>query len=89
MLDEYLEEEIRTNPLVIGNREVGVHFPVVESQESISDVSINCELDEEQKNEVQNLLYEYSDVFTDIPGFTDIAEHDIVLTSQQPVRCRP
>ena len=87
--DEYLEEEIRTNPLDIGNREVGVHFPVVESQESISDVSINCELDEEQKNEVQNLLYEYSDVFTDIPGSTDIAEHDIVLTSQQPVRCRP
>ena len=83
------EEEVMTGHLDTGSREVGVHFPVVDSQETISDVSVNTDLDEEQKSQVMDLLNEYSDIFTDIPGSTDIAEHDIVLTSQQPIRCKP
>ena len=34
-------------------------------------------------------MREFSDVLTDVPGDTDIIEHDIKLTSDTPVRSRP
>ena len=38
---------------------------------------------------IHELLAECPDVFTDIPGTSDIAEHEIVLTSDKPVRSKP
>ena len=68
---------------------VSLRFPTVESKENIQDIQINKDLNESQTNEVSALLQNFAEVFTDIPGTTDIVEHEIVLTSLQPVRSRP
>ena len=52
------------------------------------DVRIADSLDEIQKNQVKALLCEYDDVFTDVPGRTDVGKHEIKLTSSEPVRSK-
>ena len=57
--------------------------------ESIDDVHISGELDLEQRNQLWELLREFGDIFSSIPGKTDVIEHRIVLTDGNPVRCKP
>ena len=37
-----------------------------------SDVRVNPELTEEQRGEVMNVLQEFQDVLTDVPGLTNL-----------------
>ena len=60
-----------------------------ESTESVVDVYISPELDENQQKQTKSLLREFSDVLTDLPGHSTIAEHDIKLTTSEPTRSRP
>ena len=73
----------------LNQHSVSLRFPTVESKENFQDIQINKDLNESQTNEVSALLQNFAEVFTDIPGTTDIVEHEIVLTSLQPVRSRP
>ena len=59
------------------------------SKESYMDVHINLELDPAQHRQLRKLLYEFQDIFTDIPKVTNLGEHAIHLTSSKPTRCRP
>ena len=52
------------------------------------DVKISKDLTEEQRHEVRELLEEYSDVLTDIPGKTDLLECTIDLIDGEPFRVR-
>lgn len=70
-------------------RQMKVELPSLEAKETIADVNINPELTEKQRGELLQLLQQYPDVLTDIPGDTNLAEHDIKLTSTEPVRSRP
>ena len=70
-------------------RKINLQFPVLLAKESVSDIRVNSDLDDEQTKEVQTLLEEYPDVFTDIPGTTDIVEHETVVTSEKPIRSKP
>ncbi|GFX78345.1 retrovirus-related Pol polyprotein from transposon 412 [Trichonephila clavipes] len=45
----------------------------------ISDVQLNSKLSQIQRGQLKELLYEYSNLFSNIPGCTDLAEHDIEL----------
>jgi len=49
---------------------------------TIKDVKINPELSEEQQAEVRTLPEQYTDIFTDVPSFTNVSEHVIQLQSQ-------
>ena len=60
-----------------------------EQKETFRDVNINPELPDDRKQEIQRLLTEFSDIFTDVPKVTAIGEHSIELTSSEPVRTRP
>ena len=42
-----------------------------------------------QEKQVRELLQDYSNVLTDLPGKTNLVEHDIKLTSEVPVRSKP
>ncbi len=64
-------------------------LPRFQAKESIQDVQISPELDAQQQHEVRQLLREFSDVLTDLPGSTDVVEHSIKLTAEEPVRSRP
>lgn len=42
-----------------------------------------------QVQQVQSLLWKYTDIMTDVPGHTNVLEHDIKLTSKDPVKQKP
>ena len=57
-------------------------------KETYKDVDINPELNGRQKAELLRLLEEYGDIFSDVPGKTDLVEHEIVVTSTEPIRSK-
>ena len=59
------------------------------SDETYKDVKINEDLSEEQKAELRALIKEFRDIFTDKPGNTRLEQHNIKLTSDEPIRSRP
>ena len=61
----------------------------VKQGESFKDVDICPDLTEEQKEDVRQLLEEFSEIFTDVPGRTTVAEHSILLTTGIPVYSKP
>ena len=56
--------------------------------ETYRDVSISDVLTNEQRKEVRELLAKYPDVLTSIPGKTELLEHDIKLSTAEPVRSK-
>ena len=60
-----------------------------DSRECYKDVKISAALSAEQKKEAEDLLHEYRDVFSDVPGETNLLEHSIETTSNDPVRVKP
>jgi len=57
--------------------------------ETYKDVHVNTELSDSQKRELLALLQEFQNIFSDLPGITDTAEHRIQLTDNNPIRCKP
>ena len=66
-----------------------VSMPSVEQSEFIKHVKIDPGLSRAQIEEVQELLCNYQDIFTDIPKKTSAFECKINLTTDQPIRSRP
>ena len=63
-------------------------FCPLEATESWTDVSIGPQLTDVQQLETRHLLEEYGDVFSDLPGHTDITECTIELVDDTPIRCK-
>ena len=63
-------------------------FCPLEATESWTDVSIGPQLTDVQHLETRHLLEEYGDVFSDLPGHTDITECTIELVDDTPIRCK-
>jgi len=59
-----------------------------DKEETVEDVHINPELDTRQKDTLVKMLHEFGDIFSIKPGCTNIAEHPIILTDSNPVRCK-
>ena len=60
-----------------------------DAKESVADVTTGSNLTDEQRSEFMDLANEFSSLFTEAPGTTDLAQHHIKLTSDEPVRSRP
>lgn len=60
-----------------------------QQEETIMNVNINPQLNTLQRKDIENLLVEFSDVFSSKPGLTDLVQHEINLTSEKVVRSRP
>ena len=58
-------------------------------KETWRDVEISPELSQEQFAAVQNLLHEYSDVFSNIPSGTSVTEHKVDTGEASPIRSPP
>ena len=85
------EQDVGIEPEVyheVDKRGVCMEFPSYAAKESNSDVQVNKDLMPESQAEVWQLLTDFSDVFTDVPGTTNIVEHEKVVTPSQPVRSR-
>ena len=52
-------------------------------------MKLGDELPENQRRVLKDLVRRYRDVFTDMPGETDVIQHQIRLTDDTPIRCKP
>ena len=52
-------------------------------------MKLGDELPEDQQRVLKDLVQRYPDVFTDMPGETDVIQHQIRLTDDTPIRCKP
>ena len=59
------------------------------AKESVADVATGSNLTDEQRSEFMDLANQFASLFTEAPGTTDLAQHHIKLTSDEPVRSRP
>ena len=63
-------------------------FCPLEATESWTDISVCRQLTAVQQEETRRVLEECGDVFSDLPGHTDIAECTIELVGDTPIRCK-
>ena len=59
------------------------------AKESIEDVETGPNLTDEQRNEFMDLAKQFTNLFTEAPGATDLVQHHIKLISDELVRSRP
>ena len=64
-------------------------IPELERKQTYKDVVVNHELNDIDRREIDNLLRNYDDVLSDIPGRTEVVSHVIKLTSDTPIRQKP
>ena len=55
---------------------------------SYNDVSVSDALTSEQRAEVEALIEQYPDVLTSVPGRIDLIQHDINLSTSEPIRSK-
>ena len=84
-----IQEEIDNEQEDILSSDVLLHLPPLTSTETVKDLKISPELEEDQTTEVKRILGHFKDVLTDIPGKTNLGKHTIELTDEEPVRCKP
>lgn len=65
------------------------NVPPFGHEETWEDVVISGDLTEYQRQQVRNLLREYSDVFSGNPNLRNVAMHKIDTGDSQPIRCSP
>ena len=58
-------------------------------REEVCGVKLGDELPKDQRHVLKDLVRRYPDVFTDMPGETDVIQHQIKLTDDTLVRCKP
>ena len=58
-------------------------------REGVRDVKLGDELPEDQRRVLKDLVRRYPNVFTDMPRETDVIQHQIRLTDDTPIRCKP
>ena len=64
-------------------------FSSREGKETWKDVKISSELNKEQIKRVQQLLEEFSDIFSNVPDRTNAVVHNIVTGQASPIRSSP
>ena len=71
------------------NEEDLLGLVTIQLKESIQDVCVGAELNGEQRNEVVEVLRRYEEIFTEIPGKASVIEHEVDLTDDRLIRCKP
>ena len=88
-----LEMEVISCAEVYPGSEIDEYLPPccpLEANETWKDVAVDSTLDDQQREQVEDLLQEYSDVLSDLPGKCDILEATINLEQDAiPFRQKP
>lgn len=66
-----------------------IPFAALHQLETYRNVEVATTLNDQQKNQINKLLEEFSDVFSDVPGKTNVVECKKRLTTETPVKVRP
>ena len=59
------------------------------AKESIEDVATGPNVTDDQRTEFTDLARQFTNLFTEAPGTTDLVQHHIKLTPDEPVRSKP
>ena len=63
-------------------------LPPATGRETCEDVRVSSDLTDRQRREVNELMREFTAVLDDRPGMTHLAEHEIEVTTNKPVRVK-
>ncbi|KAH3789750.1 hypothetical protein DPMN_167938 [Dreissena polymorpha] len=69
-----------------GVMDAQMECPLGRGKETLNDIEICDDLSCDQKQQVRNVLEDYDHILTDRPGTTNLIEHDIKLTTIEPVK---
>ena len=58
-------------------------------RETATDVTFGQQLNAEQRTQLRQLIKRYEHIFTDIPGNSNLIEHEVELISYEPIRSIP
>ena len=70
------------------DNESTLEFAPIERKETHEDLKISPDLSNEQKEQVREVLEEFSDILSDIPGRVKDYEHEIKVTDHRPFRTK-
>ena len=84
-----VESALSAEEVESSESESGLEEVLLWKDDSIQKPVIGNQLSEEQKSELQALLDEFSDIFRDSPGRTDLTEHAIHTGDAAPVKLPP
>jgi hypothetical protein len=65
-----------------------MNVPVINNSDNIV-IDINKELSDKQKAEINEIIYEFRDIISDIPGKTTAGIHKIELLDSKPITLKP
>ena len=65
------------------------HLEGYHQKEGVRDIKLGEDLSEDQRHVLKDLTRRYPDVFTDMPGETDVIQHRAKLTDDTPILCKP
>ena len=80
-----LEDEVEVEDSAVNDAALLSTYNL-KQKETFEDVVVNEELDEEKKTEVNKLLKEYKQIFSDVPTKTNLIEHKVELTDSNPIK---
>lgn len=80
---------LEMNPPLEEEDGVVLEFSNLGGEETYKDVVLCDTLTSNQRGDVLEVVKEYQDIFTDNPGTTHLAEHHILVTSDDPVHSKP
>ncbi|XP_062616792.1 uncharacterized protein LOC134278492 [Saccostrea cucullata] len=66
-----------------------LHILPMKATESFTDVKVNHSLSSDQLESINDVLHEFQEVLTDLPGRTNVIQHEVHLTTKEPIRNRP
>ena len=82
-----LEEE-NSPELAINDEEIMIHYNV-KQKESYLNVKYSEGLSQIKLKELKDLVFQFKDIFSDVPTITNLGEHKIELSNDRPIRSRP
>ena len=78
--DSLSESGLGMEHVMTDNEDI-IALPPIKPKETVADVKISTSLDPEQTNQVKRTLGSHRDVVTDLPGETNLGQHEIKLTT--------
>ena len=66
-----------------------LQLPAFTPKETLADVHVSSKLDDKKCDQVNVVMSDFPSTLTDVPGTTNLGDHDIKVTDKVPIRDRP
>ncbi|XP_062585038.1 uncharacterized protein LOC134246689 [Saccostrea cucullata] len=80
---------LSSNDVQIEDGVVSDKVPALQQTESSADVLYSKDLNTEQRDQIQRLVEEFGDIFTDVPKKTPLTKHSVKTSTDVPIHMKP